>query len=211
MTTSNLLETIRNTVIDFCLDFVKNPYECYTEHGQHALFFTMLYNALPEEQRYYIFDDVKVSLIQKEYPTASKLGKPQRQHWDISIIKSPTESSQSGPGAYDYLKLFAAIEFGMNATEDHIMDDIERLCHTESNIENAFIVQLYRLSESGKLFSKRDWSSKSKQILMPKDILKHSRGKPVEIFYGLTVSTGNYNQGVWYIKGGNIEEIFITD
>jgi len=36
----------RQAIIQFCLEFVRNPNLCYTEHGQHALFCTMLYHNL---------------------------------------------------------------------------------------------------------------------------------------------------------------------
>lgn len=199
-----MLEIIRNTIIEFCRDFICNPYKCYTEHGQHALFYTMLYNAIPEEQRFITWENKKICIVQKEYPTAGKIGKPQRQHWDVSILKSPPISLITGLGAYDYLKLFAAIEFGLNESKEHIIDDIERLCHKDANIENGFIVHLYRLSESGALFSGRDWSSKSPRILDLEHIRRLSTGKTVEIFYGLTDSTGINRSGLWNIKDGNI-------
>lgn len=196
-----MLETIRTTIIDFCLDFVRNPYLCYTEHGQHALFYTMLYNATPVEQRLIPWENRKVCMFQKEYPTAGKLDKPQRQHWDVAILKSLPESELSGPGSYDYLKLYAVVEFGLNASVEHLKDDIERLSHVDSNVDHSFIVHLYRLSQSGKLFSNRDWSSKSKQILSPDNILELFRGDSLEIFYGMADSTGEHKSGIWSIKG----------
>jgi hypothetical protein len=206
-----MLETIRTTIIDFCLDFVRNPYLCYTEHGLHALFYTMLYNATPEEQRLIPWENRKVCTFQKEYPTADTLGKPQRQHWDVAVVKSPPESSHSGPGSYDYLKLYAVVEFGMNASMEHLKDDIERLSHVDSNVDHSFIVHLYRLSQSGSLFSNRDWSSKSKQILSPDDILELPRRESLEIFYGMSDSTGEYKSGVWSIKGVDKEWIDIGE
>jgi hypothetical protein len=206
-----MLETIRTTIIGFCLDFVRNPYLCYTEHGLHALFYTMLYNATPEKQRFITWENQKVCSFQKEYPTAGDLGKPQRQHWDVAVVKSPPESSCSGPGCYDYLKLYAVIEFGMNASSEHLTDDIERLCHRGSNLEHGFIVHLYRLSQSGSLFSNRDWSSKSKQILSPDDILELPRRGSLEIFYGMSDSTGEYKSGVWRINGMDKEWIEIGE
>lgn len=65
---------------EFTLEFIANPYLCYTEHGQHALFYTMLFNALPPERRYTKLSNNKICVIQEEYPTAGKLGKHQRQH-----------------------------------------------------------------------------------------------------------------------------------
>lgn len=195
-----MINLIRNTINEFCQAFIQNPYMCYTEHGQHALFYNMLYQAIPKSQRVISWENQKISVVQKEYPTAGKLGKPRRQHWDIAIIKSPPESISSGHGSYDYLKLYAAIEFGMNESEEHLQDDINRLCDEGSNIEHRFIVHLYRLSESGARFSSRDWSSKSPRILKGERIMELIKGKPVEIFYGLADSTGIHKCGVWSFR-----------
>jgi len=204
-----MLETIRKTIKRFCLDFIQNPYLCYTEHGQHALFYTMLFNTIPEEQRFFPFEGKKVCTLQKEYPTAGKLVKSQRSHWDVAILKSSTDISLAklGINSYDYLKVFAAIEFGMNATENHLKVDIHRLSHCESNVEHGFIVHLYRLSDSGDLFSNRDWSSKSPRIRTRNQILEIENRKSVEIYYGMADITGNFDQGVWRIKGDEIQEI----
>jgi hypothetical protein len=86
----------------------------------------MLFNVMLEQQRYLTWNNQKVCVLQKEYPTAGKLGKPQRQHWDIAVLKNPPESLET-KNTYDYLKLFAAIEFGMNEAKEHLEDDIERL------------------------------------------------------------------------------------
>ncbi|OGN94758.1 MAG: hypothetical protein A2Z71_05930 [Chloroflexi bacterium RBG_13_50_21] len=199
-----MIETIRKTITEFCQDFIDYPYLCYTEHGQHALFYTMLYNGIPEEQRYITYINQKVCILQKEYPTAGKLGKPQRQHWDIAVLESTQESIHVETGSYDYFNLVAAIEFGMNEAREHLQDDIERLCHVEANIEHGFIVHLYRLSESGKRFSNRDWSSKSPRIMTIENVRELSIGKSVEIFLGLADITGIHASGVWNIKDGQV-------
>jgi len=116
-----------------------------------------LFAALQEDQRYITCQQQKVCAIQKEYPTAAKLDKPRRQHWDIAVL-------QDDAIQYDYIKLLAAIEFGMNEAEEHLVEDIRRLEHPESNVENKFVVHLYRLSQSGQQFSGRDWSPGSSQI-----------------------------------------------
>jgi hypothetical protein len=200
-----MLETIRKTIVEFCLDFVANPYLCYTEHGQHALFYSILYRVIPEEQRYVTIKNQKVCVIQKEYPTAGKLGKPQRQHWDLAILKPNQMNGKEL--SYDFLKLLAVIEFGMNESREHLEDDIERLCHKEANVEYRFIVHLYRLSESGNRFSNRDWSTKSPRIMTIKDIQLLSAGKPVDIYMALTDSTGRYSPGVWHIRNGIVAEL----
>jgi len=74
-----IVETVRQTIIQFCTEFMEHPYLCYTEHGQHALFYARLYNALSPEHRYTIWRGQKIGVVQKEYPTAGKLGKPRRQ------------------------------------------------------------------------------------------------------------------------------------
>jgi hypothetical protein len=124
-----LLDLIRTTITDFCEDFVQNPYKCYTEHGQHALFYSRLMNVLPEHQRYISFEGKQVCILQKEYPTASNLEKSKRQHWDIAILIEPVLTSLTTLHDYDHLPLFAGIEFGMNETEEHLEEDIRRLCH----------------------------------------------------------------------------------
>jgi hypothetical protein len=132
--------------------------------------------------RYLNWQGQKVCVVQKEYPTSNKLGKPKRQHWDIALLASPPESKIDGREAYDYLKLDAVVEFGMNEVQEHLRDDIERLSHEDANLQQGFVVHLYRLSEPGNKFSSRDWSPKSKRILTFKDIRELSVGKPVEFF-----------------------------
>ena len=196
------IDIIRKIIQQFCSDFIENPYLCYTEHGQHALFYTMLFNALPSEERYSEWQGKRICVIQKEYPTAGNLGKPQRQHRDISVIKTPVESAKSPP--FDYLKLAAVIEFGMNESVKHLLDDVERISHTDANVEQGFVVHLYRLSKAGARFSNRDWSHKSKQIISPAQIAQLTSDKSVEIFYGMADSTSTYEEGLWLIKQGNV-------
>ncbi len=102
----------------------------------------------------------------KEYPTAHALIRPQRQHWDIAVIKTPAQSeAEPGEPGYDYLKLAAVVEFGMNETEEHLRDDLARFCHERANVEQGFMLHLYRLSEGPALFSGRDWPAASSRIL----------------------------------------------
>jgi hypothetical protein len=192
---------IRQVVIDFCIDFVENPYLCYTEHGQHALFFARLYNAMPEERRYTSWKGEKVCVIQKEYPTADKLGRPKRQHWDIAVIKSPPRSIIEGAGSFDYLSLDAVVEFGMNEDLDHLVDDIDRISHPRSNVDYGFLVHLHRLSTPGTSLSGRDWSAKSKRIVSPVELAELINGKALEIYYGLRDITGTHESGLWLIDG----------
>ncbi|MDK9718772.1 MAG: hypothetical protein OEL57_12835, partial [Trichlorobacter sp.] len=113
-TAHNVTQILEETIEQFIHDFVENPYDCYTEHGQHALFFTKLYNALPEAKQYHMIEvapgkPVRVCIIQKEYTTKVNLGKKRRQNWDIAVIKKPDDNDQS---SYDYLALSAIVEFG---------------------------------------------------------------------------------------------------
>lgn len=193
---------------DFTLEFIANPYLCYTEHGQHALFYTMLFNALPAEQRYIYWGNHKICVIQKEYPTAGNLGKPQRQHWDIAVLKSPPSSIVEGESlSYDYLKLAAVVEFGMNEARGHLMDDIERICHAQANLELGILIHLYRLSKPGARISNRDWSSKSPRIMSKEDILNLTSGKPILIYYGLHDSTERYETGAWLIRNAGFTRL----
>lgn len=200
------VDLVRQTIIQFCAGFIEDPYLCYTEHGQHALFYTMLYNALPEERRYTTFRGKRMCVIQKEYPTASNLGKSRRQHWDVSVIETPPVSVAAGPQAYDYLRLAAAVEFGMNASEEHLADDVERLSHPEANVGQGFAVHLYRLSEPGALFSKRDRSPNSARILTPEEVGELSKGTSVEILYGMFdgTRTRRHRQGAWLVMRGEV-------
>lgn len=132
---------------EFTLEFIRNPYLCYTEHGLHACFYTMLYNALPSDQRYTTWKNQKVCVIQKEYPTAGNLGKPQRQHWDIAVFKTPPSSIIStGKHSFDFLRLSTVVEFGMNEPKEHLIDDIERVCHKDANVDRGIAV-LIELSD----------------------------------------------------------------
>jgi len=201
-------EIVRKIARHFTLEFIRNPYLCYAEHGLHAYFYTSLYNALSPDQRYTTWNKQKVCVIQKEYPTAGNLGKPQRQHWDIAVIKTPPSSIvPTGKHSYDFLKLSHVVEFGMNATKAHLAGDIKRLTHEDANVENAIIIHLYRLSKSGAKFSSRDWPAKSKRILSKDEVAKIGMEKPVEIYYGLSDNTGKHDSGAWLIYNGSIEEL----
>ena len=198
---------LKQTIVQFCTEFMAQPYLCYTEHGQHALFYTRLYNALPPAQRYTTWQGQKVGVVQKEYRTAGNLGKSRRQHWDIAVIDTPPQSIAPKRFSYDYLKLAGVVEFGLNATKEHLLDDLDRLCHPEANVKNKFIVHLYRLSPARGLFSQHDWSPNSARVLIPTEVGRLSVNKPVEIYYGLADSTGEYENGVWHIVQGQIARL----
>lgn len=200
------LEIVRQTLTGFCLEFIRHPYLSYTEHGLHASFYCMLLNALPEDTYYITVLGQKMSILQKEYPTAGNLSKSRRQHWDVVVLNAkegPIRRAQS----YDYMRILAAIEFGMNEAKAHLIDDIQRLSHPDANVEQGFIVHLYRLSQAGALFSGRDMSPNSPQILKPEDIVPLSLGTSVEIFYGRADMTHKYPNEVWHIKNATMHAV----
>lgn len=200
-------DKVKETIRKFVYEFIERPYLCYTEHGQHARFYQMLYEALDPTERYVTCMGQEVCAIQKEYPTAGNLGKPQRQHWDIAIIKSPVEGAPKKKPFYDYLKLEAIVEFAMNEAKDHLKDDIERVCHADANTDHRYIIHLYRLSKAGDQFSMRDWSPSSKQILTVADVKEMIPvGKSVIIFYGMYDDTDKSKNGVWLINDGTEPE-----
>jgi len=201
-------EKVRVVAADFCAEFVKNPYLCYTEHGLHALFYTKLYNTLTPTERYTEWAGHRVCVIQKEYPTAGLLGKPRRQNWDIAMIKTPPESLPGSQPSYDYLRLAAVVELGMNETRQHFEDDLSRLCHRNANLENGFIIHLYRISgPEGQRISGRDWSPNSMRILTCEEVAELVEGKTLEVFYSLADNTGRHLCGAWSITDGNIQKI----
>jgi hypothetical protein len=144
-------------------------------------------------------------VLQKEYPTAHNLGKPQRQHWDIALLQNPPQHSLASTlFAYDYLRLAAVVEFGLNAHVAHLQDDIDRLAHAQANVEQAYLIHLYRLSPSGAKFSGRDWSAASKQIVSLAQVAALNCGRTAVIYYGMADQMGTFENGVWRIADGEI-------
>jgi hypothetical protein len=203
-----------DTVIEqFCKDFLAHPYLAYTEHGVHAQFFTRLFNALPESDRYFEWSDQKVCRIQKEYRMAYPCGKPRCQHWDISVIKTPPRIVDSMKPGYDYFELETAIEFGLNENEEHLKDDIERLDYEDSHVCNKRIVHLSRISKN---FSKRDFSPKSKQIMSKEEIKncldddvenKKTQNEGAIIHFVQVDSTKTHENGYWRIDKNEIKKV----
>lgn len=193
-------DRVNDVILRFCGEFVKDPYLCYTEHGIHALFFQRLYDALPEEERYFIWNDQRVCVLQKEYPTACDLGKPKRSNWDISLIRTPPETlSEKNP--YDYFRLDTVVEFGLNEAGDHLKDDIQRLAHAGSNVDNKYCVHLYRFSEG---ISGRDWSIRSKRILSLKEIMEMVSGTAVTVYLAVADATDTFERGMWKITKDSV-------
>lgn len=207
----NLKDIIENTLEEFCEEFMKNPYLCYTEHGLHALFYSQLDKKLSACDRCYCnCNEQKVCVIQKEYPTEGKVGKSRRQNWDIAVINTKYKKKQeSGPNEawenykpefipktdwqnlqtststryheYDAFKLFAVIEFGLNEGIEHLKDDVDRLLNAR-NVENKYIVHLYRTAGKS-LFSLRDISPKNKKF-MTKNYIDAKIKKPgIRLYY----------------------------
>lgn len=147
-------QIIEQTIEVFCQEFMDNPYMSYTEHGFHAYFYTLLYNSISEDERYIIYKNNKMCIIQKEYPTINNLGKSRRQNWDIAIIDDNFIDAQG----YDFLPLHSVIEFGLNESAEHFEDDLKRLSAIDNNVKNRYIVHLIRVSDG---FSRRDVSEKN--------------------------------------------------
>lgn len=161
-------KVLRECIEDFLREFVEKPYLCYTEHGQHALFFNRLHQRLAVSYKTWTLgnqtiETIETCLIQKEYPTAEDLDKPRRQNWDISLLETPLDSIKS-EHPFDYFKLAAVVEFGMNEQIAHLIDDYLRVSHPGANVDHRYVVQLYRLSTAGKQKSGRDWSPNADNI-----------------------------------------------
>jgi hypothetical protein len=173
-------EIVNETLEALTKEFIVNPYLCYTEQGFHALFFWMLFNRLPDDERYSQLGDKKVSTVQKEYPTFHKLKDAKRGHWDIVALRRPLTPLKAPP--FDFLKVDSAVEFGLNESIRHLKADVKRLTDRESNVTNKFLVHFYRLSDSE---SHRDWSPRSERIATPEDVSDEVKGTDVVAFYAI--------------------------
>lgn len=196
---------VTKTIERFCREFLEHPYLCYTEHGLHARFYSMLYDALPPEKRYGEIDRKRVCLLQKEYPTAHNLDKSRRQNWDISLIRSPLSAKPEKCPKYDYLQLDSVVEFALNEDRKHLEEDIRRLCHSESNVINKFIVYLYRIFQPR--VSGRDLSPGSSRLIKPESIHKLVGGRAVDA-YLVTADTGRPPlSGAWRIADNTVTKL----
>ena len=193
---------------DFCVEFCSEPYLCYTEQGLHALFFSRLYNALPESQRFLEWNGRKVCAIQKEYATAHDLDKSKRQHWDVAVLKTPLTTRKEYP--YDFFEIDTAVEFGLNAGENHLREDMRRLAHPSSNVRAGFAVHFHRISEG---ISKRDLSPRSTRIwpgpsLTERDkLLAEVRRTNVTVYYALVDATHRYQSEASILTPSGIDRI----
>jgi len=199
-------EIVNDTLEALTKEFMANPYVCYTEQGFHALFFTMLFNRLPVEDRYSQLGnkklgDKKVCIIQKEYPTFHKLKDSKRGHWDIAVLENPLVSLKSP--AYDFLKVDSAVEFGLNEGLRHLEGDIKRLSEKESNVAHKFIVHFYRLSNTESL---RDWNPRSKRIVSSEEVARRIKGADIVAYYAVVDRTRNKRQAL-KIADGRVQEL----
>jgi len=152
---SRIEELVENTIEDFCLEFLKFPYLCYTEHGLHAMFYAKLLDNMPVNRRIIRVGDKDICIVQKEYSMAHRQGESKRAHWDIAILED-TQASDKG-NWYDFLKLNSVVEFGLNESIDHLERDVKRLSHQESGVKHGFVVHLHRYSRA---VTRRDWVRK---------------------------------------------------
>lgn len=206
----DITTVVEQTLQEFCLNFLTDPYLCYTEHGLHALFFTHLYNALLPGERFSLWQGHKVCVLQKEYPTADSLGKPQRQHWDIAVLKNPPQCLRGKQPSYDYLRLAAVIEFGLNEAQEHLEDDIARLGHPGANVDKGYFIHLYRLTAPKAQCSGRDWSNTSARICSKERVAALLAHQPITGYYGIHDAGGKYPTGLWSIADGNVTAITRT-
>lgn len=181
----------------FCHEFLENPYLCYTEHGLHARFYSALYPKIPRVHRYANVDGRQVCVLQKEYPTATDLGKSRRQTWDIAVLAQDRILKQGLPLKYDFLPLDCVVEFGLNYGRKHLVEDISRLGHDEASVENRFIAHFYRLSRPK--FSRRDIGSDNSAVLEAADIQKELKGSKVEAYLTVADFPRTDKSGVWRI------------
>ncbi len=198
------LSLLEHTLTDFVRNFIEHPYDAYTEHGQHALFYADLLHRIPPGERYACCQGRRICVLQKEYPTAHHLGKPRRQHWDVALLKTPLESANC---SYDYLRLSAVVEFGLNEMETHLADDVARLCHCGANVEHRYVVHLYRLSAPGKQFSGRDWSAKARKILSAEDVACYTLCNCVTACYGIQDDTDRHRARACRIINGCVTDL----
>jgi hypothetical protein len=179
---------------EFCCDYLMDPYTQYTEHGVHAYFFSKLYAALPAQDRYVELPaHGRICRIQKEYPTPGDLGKSRRQGWDICLLRTPASYSSTDDSrpVFDRLDTEAIIEFGLNAGEPHLTEDVRRLAHEHVRADLRYVVHLIRTSgpsDSAKR-SRRDASSEDKRTKAFRELqwIRDCLGSPLVKRAGVTV------------------------
>lgn len=202
-TNDEAVNLTRRELVAFCKEFLKHPYLCYTEHGQHCRFASRLYQAMPADQRYQTLGGLRMCRVQKEYPTHRDLSKSRRQHWDVSLIAKAEELPQCR-WPYDHLPLATVVEFGLNSNLDHLQDDVQRLAHTYSNVAQGFVAHLFRLSETQKRLSARDCSPHSRRLHTAQAIKPLLKGKKVEVYLAVFDPTNKNPTGLWRITADDV-------
>lgn len=195
---------LESILAEFAVEFFRHPYVCYNEHGLHAWLFCKIYQSLSLSERSGILDDQYVSIVQNEYPTAHDLDKSRRQNWDISILRQPLEPLNDKPSKYDYLKLDAVIEMGLNATKSHLVEDVRRMEHEKANVSHKYILHFYRLSDG---YSGRDLKPNHKSIMSKEEAQMAIGERDVVVYYVIFDSTGKLENGVWEIRNTGIRKL----
>ncbi len=123
------------------------------------------------------------------------------------MIRKPWVHIPGSRYPYDSLVLESVVEFGMNESRDHLVDDIQRLNRAGTTVEKKFIVHLYRLSrdQKGRLASNRDWSPTSKRILNREDVSSALRGSDIDLYYAMYDGTGSRESGAWHMHSSTID------
>ena len=203
MPDDDTVELTRNLLVGFCREFIDHPYLCYTEHGLHTRFASVLYRAISEDQRYLTLNGLRICRVQKEYPTHKDLSKSRRQHWDVSVLKS-TVDQQRVPGWYDHLPLAAVVEFGLNCDLEHLEDDVRRLSHSDSQVGQGFCAHLFRLSDTKSRPSARDWSTRSRRIHAAEAIRPLLANTGIEVYLGVVDESRSAATGFWRITENEV-------
>jgi hypothetical protein len=190
VTNKIITKVVKQTLEQFCNEFKNDPYISYNESGIHAWFYYKLMDNF-EKNGIPLFDELqgeKISLIQREYKTAIGYNKSRPGHWDISILNYPLKIRsymEENAKPYDHLEINAIIEFGLNASIDHMYNDIDRMNNTRAIIPNKFIVHLIR--ESVK-FCGRDISAKPrKEKIDNRQIMEQLKDGVNAIYYVHTI------------------------
>jgi hypothetical protein len=196
---------VEHTVEKVCKQFCLLPYLSHAVHGLQAQLYHELMQSIPPGQLYAEWKGQKVGMIQKNYRTASKLGKARSQHWDVAVLDSPLTSLLHKSPGYDFFRLNSVVEFELNARPEHLADILARLSHKDSNAINKHVVHLYRLSASGHRISGMDLSPDSDSIL-PIDtvmqMLEQRRGSGIIVHYALWDKTKTFETQAWRLEEG---------